>query len=375
MDAIDLTPISMGEANRQWSKRGPDERYETLDALKAAVDARRKGSYQVTIDTTAISVTTEASKFSPDAPGLLVSARPGDPPMFPTHWGFGQLASRAGAPGAYLRKLPPMLTAECLNYGLKKLTTNEEAKLLAREDSDEVAMLASVTSPSYGRIWDADVVAAVQEIVRKTGGIFFNPKEWGGRPSGLYASDHDCFMFMIDGGSIVDGGSERDQLHRGFFVWNSEVGDAILGIQTFLFRMCCGNHTIWNPEQVKALKIRHTASAPEKFVMQAVPKLEEYASQSVASYQKMVLTAKAFETPKDRDDAIKFLTERGFTNSEARRGIAAAEREEGGFDSLWLLHCGLNATARDMAWVDSRIDLEKRSGKLLDILLAKELAA
>ena len=45
-------------------------------------------------------------------------------------------------------------------------------------------------------------------MVDMSGGALFNPREWGGKPGGLYASDSDCFLFFIDGGSLVDGGGE-----------------------------------------------------------------------------------------------------------------------------------------------------------------------
>jgi hypothetical protein len=160
-------------------------------------------------------------------------------------------------------------------------------------------------------------------------------------------------------------------MHRGFFVWNSEVGEATLGIQTFMFRYVCGNHMVWQPENVRALKIRHTSAAPEKFVREATPKLREFVNLSTDSYRSAILAAKAFKTPSDKDEAARFLQAQGFTGGEAKRAIAAAEREEGGYSNLWLLLNGLTATARDMAYVDARVDLEKRAGRLLDLAVAQ----
>ena len=48
-------------------------------------------------------------------------------------------------------------------------------------------------------------------------------------PSGLYASDHDMFAFLVAPDRVIsDGGG--GSLMRGIFVRNSEVGDAALSV-------------------------------------------------------------------------------------------------------------------------------------------------
>jgi hypothetical protein len=373
----------MMEASRQWASRPPDQRFENLDTLKASVLARAKASMEYTVDARSLQVSiwdpramSETEAVIPEETSLLIGSKESGNTI-PSHWAFGQVASRAGAPASFLRKLSPQIAADCLNYCIKKSVGEDEkaAKLLVLDPDDSdtsdngvvIPTLRAATSPSYGRIWDIQAVELVEAINERTGGVFFNPKEWGGRPAGFYASDHDVFMFEVDGGSMVDGGSERDQLHRGFFVWNSETGAQTFGIRTFLFRQVCGNHIIWDPEQVKELRIRHTSGAPDRFVTEAAPRLMAYVEQSTEAYQRAILAAKSFNTPRDTDDAVKFLKEKGFTNAESRRAIAAADREEGAHDSLWLLVQGLTSSARDMAYMDARIDLETRAGKLLEL--------
>src|SRR4030095_12104206 len=105
------------------------------------------------------------------------------------------------------------------------------------------------------------VVYQVQQIVERSGGKFYNPKAYVNRPTqdrqgfqsmdssqtagaGLYASDRDVFMFMIDGGSLLDAGP-RAKLNRGFIVKNSEVGAGKMDLWTFIFNTVCGNNIIW----------------------------------------------------------------------------------------------------------------------------------
>jgi len=294
--------------------------------------------------------------------------------LVPTHWGFGQLASRAGAPAGYLRTLQPDTAALCLNEGLghPDRETNQSMILARYDDASGETFMHADTGPTYGRIWDAEVVDLVQNIVDSTGGRFYNPKEWGGAPSGLYASDRDVFMFLIDGGSIVDGGGARDQLHRGFFVSNSEVGKATLWLAAFLFREVCGNHQLWGVEQTIELKIKHTSGAPARFVSEASKALLDHVSASAKPLEEIIHKAKAYELPytPDLNNLIEWAakTPAQLTRGEVKSAVAYCQREEGADPSnLWLLQQGLTAYARDIAYMDARVDVERRAGKLMKL--------
>ena len=244
-------------ANKQWMTRPDDERFETLEALKASVQGRRKDSYQVDVNTREIGYEVRNETLTATIRGEQFQAN---------HWSFTQLASLAGAPASYLRKLSPKLAADCLNEGMADHESETIKLLVQAEPYEKAQSLRAATSSSYGRIWDEQVVGAAERIVERSGGAFFNPKQWsqnGEAPkgSGLYASDRDVFIFLIDGGSMVDGGSERDQLNRGIILWNSEVGKCIFGMQTFLFRQVCGNHIIWGFRHIASLRRRHVGAS------------------------------------------------------------------------------------------------------------------
>jgi Domain of unknown function (DUF932) len=366
----------------QWATRPADERFASLDNLEAAVASRRTRSLEFKTDSTRMQF-----QASPDGDVQLLSRRTGV--ISPSHWSFGQTAALVGAPSAYLRKLPAPLAAQCLNHGVASRSV-EGVKLMVIDPPDTektlvpngtlplVAngrpILQAVTSQTYGRIWDADVVHAARRIVDYStehgAKPFFNPKEWGGQPGGLYGSDHDVFLFFIDGGSIVDGGGDRDQMNRGWFMWNSEVGASIFGIASFLFRFVCGNYMIHGMEGVKLIRIRHTSGGPERFVNEALPALQEYVQASAKPVEAAVRKAKALLLPVDTTEHFDFFAGRNFTKAEINRAIASADREEGGHQTLWQMINGFTASARDMAYVDARIDLQRRAGKLLEQLAA-----
>lgn len=369
-----------GLAQREYYKRPADQRFASIDTLEASVLNRRNRSVAFDVKPTAF-------EFSHTDNGVVVMARKVDEPATPTHYSFSQAASLVKFNADSLRLLGEGgrhdLVAANLNAALqiRKETLNKDVKvmLVESEDGESGPKLQAVTGPTYGRIWDADVVAATRKIL-DANPQFDNPKEWGGQKGGLYASDRDIFLLYVDGGSIVDGGAdqlnggERDQLHRGFMVWNSEVGSATFGIAAFLFRYVCGNHMIHGIEGTKLVKIRHTSGGPERFVNEAIPALREYVNSSAKPIENAVKAAKAFSLPTDEVKFADFFVKRGFTKAEVKKAKLFAETEEGGAGSLWQMQQGFTRAARDLAFMDARTELERRAGKLLDLAADKAAA-
>jgi hypothetical protein len=360
----DNAPVHVQQAvHREWATRPADQRFKELADLKAKVDARRQVSLAVDVELPDIEVRPVG-----DHELRLVAPKLGE--VVPTNWAFGQTASLVGAPGAYLRKLPAPLAAECLQYGLQqRQATREQAGVqLYAADFDDRVELRATTSQSYGRIWDADVVDACDRIVSASNGEYFSPLAWSKDHRALFASDRDVFMFFCNGGSLVDGGGERDQLFRGFYVWNSEVGAATFGLATFLFRVVCGNFQIWDMKSATVLKIRHTMNAPDKFIAEALPALSAYTQEGVQPLEAQIRRAKAYLLPAKEDDRFEFFQKKGFTRAEVKRAQTLAEVEEGQFATLWDAVNGYTAAARMLAYADAQVDLSKRAGKLMDLV-------
>lgn len=360
-------------ASHEWATRPSDQRFTTLADLRAKVDSRRRISRAVDVETDGVRAVHENGR-------ILINSRIA--PATPTHWSFGQLCGAVGVPAGYMRTLKgnPGLMVDNLNWGFGNhgRDTNKFMTLAG----DDVNTLQAVTSPTYGRIWDADVVDAVQRVVDRSGGRFHNPLayvigadgrmtqgaggEWLKAPAGLYASDRDVFCFMIDGGSRLEvDDNPRDVLNRGFFVSNSEVGAAKFKLTTFLFREACGNHIVWGAENVHTVEIRHTSGAPARFDREAFPALMRYVESSATDELDTIRAAKALRLPTDDADLVKLASRFEITRTELKEAKAHAEREEGAFNSHWDLVQGLTAYARGFEWMDTRLDLERRAGKVL----------
>jgi hypothetical protein len=147
----------IGRVSSEWFSRPADERYLSLSDLYTAVHGRTERSRTRTVDSAAIRV--EASRD--DAERLAPLLTGSDAPIAPTHWSFGQLAGLIGAPAAYLRQLPAPLAGINLQYGL---TSHRAEQVKTLEIEDGRVELRAVTGPDYGRIFDHELVAAVQRI-------------------------------------------------------------------------------------------------------------------------------------------------------------------------------------------------------------------
>jgi hypothetical protein len=146
----------IGRVSSEWFSRPADERYLSLSELHDAVHSRAERSRSRTAES---AIRVEASRD--DAERLALMLPGGEVPLVPTHWSFGQLTTMIGAPSMYLRQLPAPLAAINLQYGL----TSHRAELIKTLEVEEGRVeLRAVTGPDYGRIYDHELVAAVQRI-------------------------------------------------------------------------------------------------------------------------------------------------------------------------------------------------------------------
>jgi hypothetical protein len=362
------------EAAKQWANRPADQRFTSLATLHAAVSNRRNQSMSCNRDLKGLKVTLKNNE-------LVLNEH--IHPAMPTHWSFGQLCGACKAPAGYLRTLSPQLVADNLTYKINQ-SVSENMKFMILQNPDGGAnTLQAITGPEYGRIWDADVVESVMRIVERSGGKFHNPlaydRNGGTTPSGLYASDHDVFMFLIDGGSLLEAGP-RAKLNRGFIVWNSETGAKTLGVTAFLFNTVCGNHFIYGATDVQTKMLKHTSSAPMRFDREVLPILSSYVNasekpvlDSIKRAQDLLLT-NVLSVPNEKclsDAWVRaFAKKYSFTVGEVDNAIQHAKSEEHTCETVWDMEQGLTAAARDYDYIDSRLHLETRASKFFSSVVA-----
>ena len=368
----------IGRVSSEWFSHPDDERYLSLDALHAAVLAHAERATARTVESRALRV--EASR---DDAGRLALAVPGrDEPVAPTHWSFGQMCSLVGAPASYMRQLPAPLAGINLQHGL----LSHRAELVKTLEAENGRVeLRAVTGPDYGRIWDHELVAAVQRIAGngigdtrwKVPGLLdwsamtHNPfVEVTKDTTTLYASDRDVFLFLVDDTHPIEAGRLRngdpDLYFRGFYCWNSEVGSKTLGIASFFLRAVCMNRNIWGAEGFEEISIRHNKFAAHRFAHQAAPALARFADSSPTAFISGVRAAREQVVARKDEDREAFLRKRGFSKPETEKIIATELNEEGRPpESVFDFVQGITALARSKPHQDARLELEGKAAKLM----------
>lgn len=359
---------TLTQASAQWASRPADQRFTSLTELDAFVQNARQFSKGKVLPSRGITVAPVES----DNKGLVVLG-PNGGPVNPTHWSFGQLAQRAGAPAGYLRSLPAALAADNLNYGLQVARDVEDLGVLLYKNGGP-AELRAVTGPNYGRIWNSQITGAlVERFGDGRTGDFRVPGEFGKavtvdkRNTTLFASDRDMFVFLADENHRIDVPNRRDgqagSLARGFFVWNSEVGATTFGVALFLFDYVCQNRIVWGAEQYHEIRIRHTASAEIKLREKVIPAIDAYSRSSMNGVQAAIQAAQQQKI----DNVDKFLLNR-FTKARANAIKATYAAEEGKpIETLWDATTAVTAYARGVEYQDERVDLEREGGAILQL--------
>ena len=184
----------------------------------------------------------------------------------------------------------------------------------------------------------------------------------------LYASDRNMFVFLADEKNRIEVPNRRNgesgTLARGFFVKNSEVGDTTLSITGFLFDYACKNRTVWGAEEIKEVSIRHSKSAPEKFLEEVAPALDAYSKSSCLSITQAIENAKS----KRIDDIDDFLKGQTFSRSAASAIKLVHVAEEGRpIETLYDASTAITAYARGVKYQDQRVDFERIGGKVLKL--------
>lgn len=357
--------MELMKASQQWATRPDDERFLSLLDMQRHFADQHANSRELVVSSRRIQMVP-----APDNKGMTVIG-PNGHAYGPTHWSFGQLAQLAEAPAGYLRSLPSPIAADCINYGLQYRRDIEDVGVLLYKNGGDPVIRAA-TGPRYGRIWNSEITdGLVSRFGDGLSGRFRVPGEFGKAVpvtkanTTLYAGDRDMFVFLADEQHRIEIPNRRNgepgQLSRGFFVWNSEVGSATFGLQTFLFDYVCCNRIVWGAQDVSGVTIRHSAGAPDRYIEEMVPALTAYAEGSTAPVVKLIADARA----KRIDDVDAFLAGRFGKRMVDTIKEAHMTDEQRPIESLWDAANAVTAYARNIGHQDRRVDLERQAGEIM----------
>jgi len=364
------------QASHQWATRPDDERFASLTDMLAHFTLQRDQSKELVLSSRRVHVEPEQ-----DNRGLSVivdnvgRVGAGGDHYVATNWSFGQLAQLAEAPAGYLRELgnkgAAPVAADCLNVGL--LTRKiEDIGVLCQNNGEHV--LRAATGPRYGRIWNSDIVATlVRQFGNGVGDSDWRvPGEFGQAVAitkantTLFASDRDLFVFLCDEKNRIDIPGRRGGkgMARGFFMWNSEVGAKTFGLGTFLFDYVCCNRIVWGSQQYSEITIRHTASAPDKWIEELQPALITYQNSATTGIVDAIKTAQAAKIDTDVSD---FLANRFGKRMVGPMQAVHMLEENRPIETVFDAVTAATAYAKSVKWQDQRVELERAAGELLKV--------
>jgi len=347
-----------------------EQRFVTLESLAEYVQGVQAVSRDTTRNLRDLSV-----EYSDADNELMLVGHNGNAVQF-NHWSLGQFATEVGVPAGYLRRIPAWLARANLENALSTRVAAEPSRIMysVPGEGETMGKLRQISSTSYGRVWDAQLVEQVQRI--NADGRWHVPPAFNAKDfvvdqysTTLYASDRDMFVFLVDENRPISVGGQT--YFRGFYAWNSEVGSRTLGLATFLYSYVCSNRIIWGVRDFVEKRIRHTKFAPERLADTFAPALAEMSESSGQPVIDAIIAAKATRMGNTKADVEKHLKARGFPKGEVHDAMMLAEfggntGSSGDPTNVWDLVQGGTAAARSIPHTDDRLDMERRWSALLD---------
>lgn len=361
-----------------WSNRPGDLVYDSIEQLVEHTKEVKNNSFirEAVVEHLEVFTPGDSLREGEDSLFIRHKKEGGDTIARFNNHSFNQFCSTVGARAGEYRKLP----AAIAQIPLMWMTGNSERKdvkvLVGGEsDSSEPLVCRAINSPSYGRIWNHELASAVQDHIDPE--IWVTPKDsaFHTKTGFITTNDRKAFIFLVNEGNPITLEGSDSPLYRGFYAWNSEVGDGTCGIAEFLFNKACANRAIMNLTGFSELNIRHTSGAPDRWVRDAVPSLNEYVNKGTDQVVALLEASKKKKVAKDEKGAMAWLKDRGFTSALSKAALESAREEERGADpnasplSVWNIIQGITAEARTKANNDERVAIEASAGKLMKAVM------
>ncbi len=333
--------VNLTRASQELFSRAPDERFSSLVALAEHCQADREKSADRWHLPQKIVTTSDMT--------LCV----GDDGEFSLNdWSFSQLCRLAGVSKETINRLSHKTASRALQETLP--SGDKPIQVLTSDES-----VRSLHGVAYTRLWNADLLAAVQECAAG-----FEPPPVGfNGATGLYCGEQDLFAFLIDPGGWTEIGGES--FAPGFFVWNSEVGRRSVGIQTFWFQQICQNHIVWDATEVVEFTRKHTARVGESLneIRRLIEALTAKRDDRKDGFAKVIKRAMETKLGDNAEEVLKALAQNGIPRAMAKQASEAAMKQ--GRFTIFSLVDALTRLTSSYKFAGDRLEADAKAASLL----------
>lgn len=348
---------------RDYSVRPKDANHVTLRDMVAQADAEMRASKEAKYPLGDLRAVADGDSVK------IASAR--GVARF-THWSFGQLARMAGMGSAVslLREMPAQLAADNLNWGMHREPATPAVLLVRAPNGTPEPVVRSVTSKTYGRLFDAPLWDAVDKLVQDNGWTldFANRSD---RDSVVTISNKRAIVRDPSVRAIIDDPNRAagDIMYRSLTIGNSETGAGSVWFDGGLFRARCKNLAIWSAVIESRYRRRHVGSHVLRDVVAQLAKFAtQYLNQSPERDEAIIRQLVEKEVATTRDGLVAVLREFGATIEQANAAFAACEMHEPATLSplsYWGIAQGLTRNSQLTNYTDERIALDRIAAQVL----------
>jgi hypothetical protein len=352
--------MMLSETSNNLMRRPADEHFESMAAIMEHANTAKARSHEVDVDFRMGLFTEADGKLEFDVDGI-------NKPLDLSNWSLNQLATLTGLPMRAIEAIAAKgrmdLVAQNLNVLLPR--GDDTRKLFMEDRGGDTYHLRSVNGSAYSRIYDAEVLQAINEWLLPAGMIPALPTMntdaqqnniMGNNKPALFRGERDSHCFFYSDQNPGDDG--LGGLRLGLMFTNSEVGTSSFKWSTFYFRDMCANFLIWNASNIKRKRVIHRGNIAPKWheFQRDIQKIYADANKQKANdlnrFQEAARTMFAGDgspTLENKDKAAHRLNKQfGATAKQAKAIVAAAlDPINGGNLSFWSLANGATWIAKE----------------------------
>lgn len=349
------------ETSSNLMRRPADEHFASMAHIIAHANTAKARSHEADVNFAMGLFTVQDDKLEFDVDGI-------NKPFDMSNWSLNQLATLTGLPmraiEAIAAKKRMDLVAQNLNVLLPRGIENDR-KVFYEDRGGDTYHLRSINGSAYSRIYDADVLHAINEWLLPAGMVPALPTMntdaqqnniMGNNKPALFRGERDSHCFFYSDQNPGDDGLGGMRL--GLMFTNSEVGTSSFKWSTFYFRDMCANFLIWDASRVKAKRVIHRGNIAPKWnefqrdIQTIYANAVSAQGADMDRFQRAAQTVFAGDGSPTRDNkgkaAERLNKQFGMTGKAAKAAVDAALMPINGNDlSFWSVANGVTWTAKE----------------------------